>query len=148
MATVTCPNCGLSYDDTYRWTYCPHEEFHMLTAASRQIEGRFVLLYCTSVDQVDRFNAVETVAEAVAMGAFLPGEEASEALLEVLRRAGDEWGPLGVALVAARLADPRAVVRELSAQLVGEEHRRRRDLQALVAPVPPEGWPKPQIVVE
>lgn len=26
---VTCDFCGLSYDDVYRLTYCPHEPFEM-----------------------------------------------------------------------------------------------------------------------
>ena len=26
---VTCETCQQSYDDTYRWTYCPHEAFEM-----------------------------------------------------------------------------------------------------------------------
>lgn len=34
-------------------------------------------------------------------------------LLWVLRRAGDDWGALGVAIVAARLSDPQAVVAHL-----------------------------------
>ncbi len=29
--TVTCPKCGKSYDDTYHWTYCPHDYFEMNT---------------------------------------------------------------------------------------------------------------------
>lgn len=24
---VACPRCGAKYDDTYRWTYCPHRAF-------------------------------------------------------------------------------------------------------------------------
>jgi hypothetical protein len=24
---VLCPTCGRHYDDTYRWTYCPHDTF-------------------------------------------------------------------------------------------------------------------------
>jgi hypothetical protein len=22
---VTCPKCSKFYDDTYRWTFCPHD---------------------------------------------------------------------------------------------------------------------------
>jgi hypothetical protein len=29
--TTTCPKCQLEYDDTYRWTFCPHEQFEMRT---------------------------------------------------------------------------------------------------------------------
>ena len=36
MAYRTCDECGLHYDDTYRWTYCPHEEFEMHTTVHRQ----------------------------------------------------------------------------------------------------------------
>lgn len=35
-------------------------------------------------------------------------------LLWLLRRAGEEWGALGVALAAARLTDPAVVVRRLT----------------------------------
>lgn len=41
---------------------------------------------------------------------MVPLEETSQALLDVLHRAGDEWGPLGVALAAAQLSDTDAVV--------------------------------------
>lgn len=27
----TCPDCNLSYDDVYRLTFCPHDEFMMRT---------------------------------------------------------------------------------------------------------------------
>lgn len=40
--------------------------------------------------------------------------DADERLVELLRTAGDEWGPLGVALVAAQLTDPAAVVARLA----------------------------------
>jgi hypothetical protein len=29
--TVTCEKCGVRYDDTYRFTFCPHERFEMNT---------------------------------------------------------------------------------------------------------------------
>ena len=27
--TRTCEDCGVEYDDTYRYTLCPHERFEM-----------------------------------------------------------------------------------------------------------------------
>lgn len=38
-------------------------------------------------------------------------------MLWLLRRMGDEWGPLGVALVAADLSDPAVVMDRLRAEL-------------------------------
>jgi hypothetical protein len=38
----------------------------------------------------------------------------AETLLWLLRRLGDEYGPLGVALVAAQLTDPRVLIEYLS----------------------------------
>ncbi len=35
---VTCEKCGSRYDDTYHWTYCPHEYFPMSTVVSRNGE--------------------------------------------------------------------------------------------------------------
>ncbi len=40
-------------------------------------------------------------------------EHVDPTLLWLLRRAGDEWGPLGVALTAAHLSDPAVVVSKL-----------------------------------
>lgn len=46
-----------------------------------------------------------------------PGlHELDPRLVEQLRRAGDEWGPLGVALAAAQLTDPQALVARLSGE--------------------------------
>lgn len=56
--------------------------------------------------------------------------DVSPVLLELLRAAGDEWGPLGVALAAAHLTDPAVVVWQL-----------RRDLHAAGAA---EETPSPQ----
>ena len=35
---VCCPECRLFYDDTYRLTFCPHDEFAMQTRV--YAEGR------------------------------------------------------------------------------------------------------------
>lgn len=54
--------------------------------------------------------------------------ETDDRLLWVLRRAGDEWGPLGVALTAALLSDPNVVVQNLvvagAAQPIGRKRLR------------------------
>ena len=31
MATVTCESCQQTYDNAYRWTFCPHDFFQMRT---------------------------------------------------------------------------------------------------------------------
>lgn len=41
-------------------------------------------------------------------------DEMDPALVRLLRVAGDRWGPLGVALAAAQLTDPAAVVAGLT----------------------------------
>lgn len=51
MAEVTCSECGLKYDDVYRWTYCPHDTFEMRTMATRN----GVTKLCTSVEELDEF---------------------------------------------------------------------------------------------
>ena len=52
MAHVTCQDCGTSYDDTYRLTYCPHERFAMQTVAVRADGQAHV---CSSVEQLESF---------------------------------------------------------------------------------------------
>lgn len=32
---VRCNSCGLDYDDVYRLTFCPHDEFQMRTLVVR-----------------------------------------------------------------------------------------------------------------
>lgn len=49
--TVTCDDCGLVYDDTYRWTYCPHDKFEMRSLVSN---GRGTKI-CTTVEEVNTF---------------------------------------------------------------------------------------------
>lgn len=44
---------------------------------------------------------------------MVPLEETSPFLVRILRLCGDEWGPLGVALCAAQLSDPRVVQERL-----------------------------------
>lgn len=41
-------------------------------------------------------------------------DETSPALIEALRRLGDEYGPLGVAEAAAQLTDPAVLIRLLT----------------------------------
>jgi len=31
---VTCEKCGLTYNDIYRWTYCPHDTFECSPSAA------------------------------------------------------------------------------------------------------------------
>ena len=49
--TVTCETCGLSYDDVYRLTYCPHERFDMRCVVH---VGKHEKV-CTRVEEVDEF---------------------------------------------------------------------------------------------
>lgn len=32
---VRCARCGQEFDDTYRWTFCPHDDFDMRTLVVR-----------------------------------------------------------------------------------------------------------------
>ena len=62
-------------------------------------------------------------------------KDVSEDLLEVLRRAGDEWGPLGVARVAARLANRelKTEMREMSIERQLVRETAQFDLEAFRA---------------
>ena len=46
---TTCETCALTYDDTYRWTHCPHDGFDMVTRVYRP-DGTSVV--CTTVEQL------------------------------------------------------------------------------------------------
>jgi hypothetical protein len=46
---TTCERCGLSYDDLYRWTYCPHETFEMHT---RAVNAAGVERCCHTVEEL------------------------------------------------------------------------------------------------
>lgn len=46
---VICDDCGHEYDDVYRLTFCPHEQFEMHCLVSRP--GHQTVL-CTTVEQV------------------------------------------------------------------------------------------------
>ena len=46
---VTCASCYLCYDDTYHWTFCPHERFEMRLVVNRG-DGQSKL--CTSVAEL------------------------------------------------------------------------------------------------
>lgn len=50
MAVVTCADCNLTYDDTYRLTFCPHEQFRMKTHVFHSRYG--FLGVATSVEQL------------------------------------------------------------------------------------------------
>jgi hypothetical protein len=50
MAVVTCAyGCGLEFDDTYRWTFCPHATFEMHTTVVRPGQPDVI---ATSVEQL------------------------------------------------------------------------------------------------
>ena len=49
--TVTCRKCGKTYDDVYRWTYCPHNSFQMRTEVFSGGEYRGV---ATTLEELDR----------------------------------------------------------------------------------------------
>lgn len=51
---TTCERCSLTYDDVYRWTTCPHDEFRMMTVAQR---GDGEVRLCTSIEELSAFNA-------------------------------------------------------------------------------------------
>jgi hypothetical protein len=46
---VTCKDCGKSYDDTYRLTYCPHYRFEMCCTVG---SGDKILGVATSVEEL------------------------------------------------------------------------------------------------
>ena len=48
---VVCKNCGLEYDDVYRLTICPHENFEMRCIVHA---GKFSKL-CTTPEEVNEF---------------------------------------------------------------------------------------------
>lgn len=51
-----CDECGLEYDDVYRWTYCPHDHFPMNTLVSWvDEEGVRHEHVATSVDELKEF---------------------------------------------------------------------------------------------
>lgn len=49
---VQCTECGVSYDDTYHLTYCPHEYFEMRTVVHR---GKGETRLCRSVEELHAF---------------------------------------------------------------------------------------------
>jgi hypothetical protein len=40
MAHVTCEECGLNYNDTYRWTFCPHDTFEPSPSAKALLQSQ------------------------------------------------------------------------------------------------------------
>ena len=53
---VNCPVCDLLYDDTYRWTYCPHAKFDMHTTVVRPGKPTVV---ATTVEELDKLMEEE-----------------------------------------------------------------------------------------
>jgi len=49
---VCCAVCTIDYDDTYRWTFCPHERFEMWCSVVR---GDGETRVCTSVAELMDF---------------------------------------------------------------------------------------------
>lgn len=104
-------------------------EAHVLLGAELQREAqrcerlRLLLLRCRYEDVgADAQLQAEIDAEL-----FGPTDACSSnvapGLLDVLRRAGDEWGPLGVAKVAADLVGRDVLVRELLRPSTNSEDR-------------------------
>jgi len=52
MAIVKCDKCGLEYDDTYRWTFCPHDTFQMDTLA---VKGGGSMKRVHSIEELNTF---------------------------------------------------------------------------------------------
>lgn len=53
---TTCPKCGLIYDDTYRWTFCPHNKFAMACTTTRQRQdGTTESIIVTNLEQQNAF---------------------------------------------------------------------------------------------
>jgi hypothetical protein len=53
---VTCDECGVEYDDTYRLTLCPHDGFDMVTMVVR---GDGTTTVCRSLEDLDAFLAID-----------------------------------------------------------------------------------------
>ena len=51
--TVYCDHCDRAYDDTTRWTICPHDEFPMRCTVS--FHGRTRV--CRSLEELNQFLA-------------------------------------------------------------------------------------------
>lgn len=47
---VKCEKCDALYDDTYRWTFCPHDRFDMATRVLRA-DGRERI--CRSINELN-----------------------------------------------------------------------------------------------
>ena len=54
--TVTCEACGRTYDDTYRWTICPHERFQMRTVVA---DAKGNVGVATTVEELSRLVGEE-----------------------------------------------------------------------------------------
>lgn len=66
---IRCQQCNATYDDTYRWTYCPHARFDMHTVMVRA-DG--VTQVCTSVEQLESFLSHPERSQAMDQQAIHP----------------------------------------------------------------------------
>lgn len=71
---TTCADCGLTYDDLYRRRICPHEGFEMRCTTTSRVEGTYVELVCTTVEQQRRFLNATTIDQVLAMGGTVVGQ--------------------------------------------------------------------------
>jgi hypothetical protein len=51
---VTCPKCGIYYDDVYKLTFCPHNKFEMNCTVGR---GDKILGVAHSPEELQRMLA-------------------------------------------------------------------------------------------
>jgi hypothetical protein len=56
---VTCAECGLDYDDTYRLSACPHDGFDMVVMAVR---GDGMQRTCSTLEDLDAFLGIDRSA--------------------------------------------------------------------------------------
>jgi hypothetical protein len=91
MARVVCPECGLGYDDVYRWTLCPHEAFEMRTVATRVgARGQTETRVCTSVEELADFMAGCPVVGCEGM----PTDDAATVARDGVEATVAYWRPL------------------------------------------------------
>jgi len=54
---VPCAVCGEWFDDTYHWTYCPHEFFQMRTHV---YNSKGFVGVATTIEELDRMMKCDT----------------------------------------------------------------------------------------
>ncbi len=57
---VRCGICEKVYDDTYQWTFCPHDSFEMQTLAVR---GNGQSKVCHSIEELEAWLGGRTLHE-------------------------------------------------------------------------------------